>query len=177
MKVTLKKIKVSESLSEETTAFTADVYIDGILVGHAKNDGQGGCTFIHSRGLEGRFKLDTADRYFASMPPQKHVLSNGETIELPVSVDSIVDDLIDKYQQEKYTKKVKARLRKDMLQGLAFGTEEAYTLVRWGQLTIADLLKTPTGRVTIYKKVVEMQDKGLKLLNTNLPKLTDMLLM
>lgn len=46
-KVQLKRLQVHARLSEETTAFTADVWIDGKRVGYAKNDGHGGETFVH----------------------------------------------------------------------------------------------------------------------------------
>jgi len=39
MKVELKNVKFSEHMSEETNAFTADVYVDGKKCGYAKNDG------------------------------------------------------------------------------------------------------------------------------------------
>lgn len=41
-KIELKKVKVAASLSEETVAYTADVYVDGKLFAHASNHGQGG---------------------------------------------------------------------------------------------------------------------------------------
>ena len=42
MNITLKNLKIARHLSEETTAFTATIYVDGMSVGHVKNDGQGG---------------------------------------------------------------------------------------------------------------------------------------
>jgi hypothetical protein len=46
-KVQLKRLQVHARLSEETTAFAADVWIDGKRAGYAKNDGHGGETFVH----------------------------------------------------------------------------------------------------------------------------------
>jgi len=46
-KVQLKRLQVHARLSEETTAFAADVWIDGKKAGYAKNDGHGGETFVH----------------------------------------------------------------------------------------------------------------------------------
>jgi hypothetical protein len=40
---TLKNLKVCEWASEETTCFTATLYVDGKRVGECSNDGQGGC--------------------------------------------------------------------------------------------------------------------------------------
>lgn len=47
-RITLKKLIILLSLSEETTAFSADVYFDGKKVGHASNHGIGGRTDIRS---------------------------------------------------------------------------------------------------------------------------------
>jgi len=37
----LRGVEVSKALSEETTAFSADIYIDGHRAGHVRNNGQG----------------------------------------------------------------------------------------------------------------------------------------
>jgi hypothetical protein len=42
MELTLKNVKVLESMSEETTCFSATIYIDGKRAGHAGNRGCGG---------------------------------------------------------------------------------------------------------------------------------------
>lgn len=47
MQIQLKKLEIYQRLSDETTAFAADVWIDGQKVGHAKNDGQGGATLVY----------------------------------------------------------------------------------------------------------------------------------
>ena len=44
MKIEIKNIKHSPSLSEETNAFTADIYVNGVKAGSAMNRGHGGCT-------------------------------------------------------------------------------------------------------------------------------------
>lgn len=46
-KIELKKVKVAASLSEETVAYTADVYVDGKLFAHASNHGHGGPDLFH----------------------------------------------------------------------------------------------------------------------------------
>lgn len=46
-RVTLKGYKVHRELSEETTAYSAKICIDGKVVGDARNHGRGGCDMIH----------------------------------------------------------------------------------------------------------------------------------
>lgn len=46
MNVELKRLQVFARMSEETTAFAADVWINGKKAGTAKNNGHGGCSFV-----------------------------------------------------------------------------------------------------------------------------------
>lgn len=43
MQISLKSVRISESLSEETTAFTARLYVDGKATADVRNSGHGGC--------------------------------------------------------------------------------------------------------------------------------------
>lgn len=43
-RLSVKKMNVAINLSRETTAFTADIYLDGQKIGKAINDGNGGAT-------------------------------------------------------------------------------------------------------------------------------------
>lgn len=44
MKIELRKVSVNHRLSEETLCFAADIWIDGKMMGAAKNHGHGGST-------------------------------------------------------------------------------------------------------------------------------------
>lgn len=43
MNLELKNIKIVEKMSEETTCFHGDLYVDGVRVAHVENTGKGGC--------------------------------------------------------------------------------------------------------------------------------------
>lgn len=47
MKIEIKNLKVARSLSEETHAYTATIYVDGKPAFHASNHGTGGCDSYH----------------------------------------------------------------------------------------------------------------------------------
>ena len=51
MDIQLKSIKFSEHLSEETNAFTANLYVDGKKIGYCRNDGRGGNTLVQPYGI------------------------------------------------------------------------------------------------------------------------------
>ncbi|MHA2403822.1 MAG: hypothetical protein ACXADH_12575, partial [Candidatus Kariarchaeaceae archaeon] len=45
--ISLKNIRVHNDMSEETTCFSASVYVNGVKAGTAKNDGRGGCNMYY----------------------------------------------------------------------------------------------------------------------------------
>jgi hypothetical protein len=74
MKLSLKNLKVAEHLSEETTAFTATVYIDGKRAFYARNQGCGGENEFDpiKAGVDGlrafRQTVDSAREFFIAQP-------------------------------------------------------------------------------------------------------------
>lgn len=52
MEIELKKIKIVDEMSDETTCFCADVWIDGKFEGRVQNSGQGGCNDYAPHRLE-----------------------------------------------------------------------------------------------------------------------------
>lgn len=63
MRIELRKVDYSARLSEETSAFSADVWIDGVKVGQASNHGHGGPTTITPLNLSRRL-----DEYRKTLP-------------------------------------------------------------------------------------------------------------
>lgn len=50
MKIELRRVTYNAALSEETSAYAADVYIDGELAFHALNQGTGGADYFRQAG-------------------------------------------------------------------------------------------------------------------------------
>ena len=63
----LKKLKIHPDMSEETTAFSAEVWRGGRLIGYAKNDGRGGETSIQQSE---RSVMVEAEDWARSLPPE-----------------------------------------------------------------------------------------------------------
>ena len=98
MKITLRKISISESLSEETHAYTAIVQVDGVDAFHASNHGTGGADLYHKvEGYTGPSEAEVSDWLEANTPPmQTHGMSLEYDLEL------IVGELIEDHLARKY---------------------------------------------------------------------------
>lgn len=103
-RVSLKSIKYSESLSEETYAFTATLYLDGQKIGYVKNDGRGGCNDVDliDRGAYGEL-----NKYAESLPPVKSEFSSED---LPMDLDFLISTLVEEYLVKKDEQKEKKRM-------------------------------------------------------------------
>jgi hypothetical protein len=123
--VTLKSLKVAEHLSQETTAFTATVYVDGRLAGHATNEGQGGpnCVCWADKAAEQRVLA-----HIGSLPEQTCELGGAETFTLKPDVDSFLGDLVEQARKQKW---VKRQTTKGLVFRLADDPEGTYRTVKW----------------------------------------------
>lgn len=111
--ITLKKLKIATSLSEETLAYTADVYWNGRLFGHISNRGNGGMSSLHraEKGLQSDYnealafaktqKVDLGD--YAQTPSDHFYLH----------LEDYVDDLVGKEADIKAARQWITRNTKD----------------------------------------------------------------
>ena len=97
MTIELKSVKIAKHLSEETTAFTASVWLDGKRVGTARNDGRGGCTMLHV----GERHNDVVDACLA------HPAGSGLTGKYSrgIAVDAVVEHLLSQVEETRYLKR------------------------------------------------------------------------
>jgi hypothetical protein len=77
-------------------------------------------------------------------------------------IDNLVMDILDKKSEKKK--------QKEMLKYLIYSKSRwGYQMVSWKGHTIESMLNHPLGVKTLKEKVKELQDKGYKIENTNLP--------
>ena len=169
MKITLKSFKHSPSLSEETIAFTANIYADGKLVGHASNRGHGGNTDCFPANNK-REEFQKVVQFCLTLPEKDY----GD-FTLPSDIERVVDDLVDEMLEAKEKKSFETKCKKAMLTGIVFKQKnevDSYSVITFkNKLTIADLLKTTQGINALTKAVIDIKAKGrgIEILNTNLP--------
>ena len=125
MKFELKAIKWSEALSQETNAFTANVYINGKNVGYARNEGFGGCTGVHINKEAAPTKQQVLLLLDQLDPNPQEYVKNEKTgkVELqPVkersaylsTIDTVVDILVENFIRLKQIKKIQSRVSAQM---------------------------------------------------------------
>lgn len=104
--ITLKRFQHYPRMSEETTAFNADLVYEGVVVGTAKNDGHGGCTFIY---------LNDKGRAIPSIVSANNLPEGNED-----SLTDIVDNLVEETIRSKWVDKQRKRVEKELREKVLF---------------------------------------------------------
>ena len=178
MNIELRNIQIQDRQSEETTAFTSSLWINGKKIGYAKNSGKGGSTDYGLDNYHDQVSkkiLADAESYCLQLAPlsmdKYGIHESGESVSLPMSlelfIDLIIDDLIDKKEKNKFRQKQ----LKHQKNAILVGDDTQYKRITW-DYSIDELLKHETGRAAI-KNTVSKYKKSMKpgerILNTNIP--------
>src|SRR5690349_2414852 len=116
MKIEVKSVKVYHGMSEETLAFTADVWVDGKKAFYAKNDGHGGETYVQPFAREGMELRERADTWVkANVPDEVSSLQNedGSPFTYKHDLASYIDKLVEEADNARRDKREKARIAKE----------------------------------------------------------------
>jgi len=154
MKIELKKLKIAEHLSEETTAFTADVYVNGKCIGYAKNDGQGGETDIRCHfpadSIERKLCAE-AEEWAKTQPPY----SEGGGEPLPMTLDFYIDLMVYDVLLAQAEAKEQAKLKKLQLKEIHVGVPDSgrYQRWLWKKMTLAQLAANPSGKGAVQSRI------------------------
>jgi len=171
MKIELKKISFNERMSEETNAFTADLYINGKKVGYCKNQGHGGPTDYHadtscaSGFTRANIELIAkAEAYFKSLPKVKDEKYN---FEYQPTLENAIDEQLENYLKAKETKKMQKLFATALVFGVPNGNQ--YRYIKYKQ-PLSALVQTH--KPFLIKKIMELKvnecKNGVVILNTNL---------
>lgn len=169
-------------MSEETTAFTADIFVNGIKAGYAKNNGIGGCTdYHHNQGKKftsGGFEFDTnqelirkAEEFCLTLPPIKYPEGDGmRAFEIPMNLENMIDDLLEAEIKKKGEAKFKKALEKKQVNTIMWGVPNGNRYMQVGFKVPLD--KIPVLQLQVYVNKYKKDFKaGDVFLNTNLEKL------
>ena len=120
MKIELRRFTTNARLSQETTAFAADVWVDGKKAGSAENDGHGGSTIVH---------LDRAVR--DAVEAHGKALVPAEYQSFTSGAEWIVDQLVESELQKKADKALAKKLEKIDRQERAKNEPHGYETARF----------------------------------------------
>lgn len=172
MKIELKNIHVSEHLSDETNAFTAGVYIDGIHAGDASNHGTGGPTDYYPFNENGKRLIRQAEDYCKKLPSDSfHYAGNEYTIDM--SLEHFIDRLLEQHLQQKNLLQFRKKLENAMTQHIVFGTPDEYFSKYKLMMPVENLLQHERGRELLKsilsRQILPQMGTDDKILNTNIP--------
>jgi hypothetical protein len=102
MKLELRRVSYNARLSQETSAYAADIWVDGVKRGSVENDGRGGANLVRPGSL-----ADEIRAYCKTLPPVEYDFGP-----LPMSEDILFGRLLDAWLAERDLKKL---LKKKML--------------------------------------------------------------
>ena len=166
MDIKLKNVKIGLAFSEETICFNADIYVNGVKAGYAKNDGHGGCTFYNAYENK-RDLIEQAEKHCLTLPPYV-----SGTFTLPMNlemfIDNIIDDEVNKKEVAKFEKKKVTAMAKNLI--FNKGEKDRFSMIAWKGVTIAQMVSVPNGKDILSKKIAELKKDGYTILNTNIPK-------
>lgn len=130
MKLELKNVKINEAFSEETLMFKADLFVDGKKVGYANNDGRGGCTFYNAYENQ-REKLKEAEAYALTLPSTISEFG-GKDYEFKSSLESWIDDTVNKIYDTKAQAKAEKKMQLIMQTQVVWGIPNGNTYKHLG---------------------------------------------
>lgn len=174
MKIELKKIAYNERLSQETNAFAADLYIDGRKAGIASNEGHGGPTNYYATTDQGRALIREAETFCKGQPPIEYPGSHGmKPFKVPMDLEHYIDNLLEKYLNEKSVKVFRAKLEKQQSNHVHFGIPDKQAASYKLRVPITELLKYRDGpewlKGFLTSTVLPEMKPGERILNTNIP--------
>ncbi|UKB78608.1 hypothetical protein [Chryseobacterium sp. MEBOG07] len=172
MKIELKNIHFSQQLSEESNAFSANLYIEGVKAGSVSNRGRGGPTVCKAVDERGDQLIIAAENYCHSLPSEKSGLGS-EQYELKMDLGRYVDKLLVKYLQEKENQKFQKKLETAIERGIVVGIPgKSFEVWEFTQ-PIGILLQHPKGpdmiKRALKEDIISELTGGKIIMNTNIP--------
>lgn len=98
-KIELRKVSYNASLSEETSAYTAQVWVDGVHLCDVSNHGTGGCDMQHPANGKTHDDVSALNAWIKSTFPQKDtgMLLKGEPFIIEQDLESVCGDLLSEH--------------------------------------------------------------------------------
>jgi hypothetical protein len=171
-KIEIKNIKTNKSFSEETICFTADIYVNGIKTGYARNDGRGGCTDYNR--YEGKMELlKEAEAYAKSLPSHvsEYLDRDGKPMVIESDLESIIDYAVDDFWNAREKASANKKMEKHMEFNICYGVPNsgAYRMIGYGKTPLRAVAMTHKAKLQgLVNRIKSELKTGEEILNTNL---------
>jgi hypothetical protein len=172
MKLEIKNIKTNKAFSEETICFTADIYVNGIKTGYARNDGRGGCTDYNR--YEGKMELlKEAEAYAKSLPSHvtEYLGRDGNPIVIESDLEGMIDEAVDKFWNDREKSSADKKMAKHMDFNICYGVPNSgrYSMIGYGKTPLRAVAMGNKGKLqSLVDRIKGELKQGEVILNTNL---------
>ena len=161
MNLELKKVKVVNEMSEETTCFHAVLYVNGIKAADCSNDGKGGMTDVrfYDSGIR-----DEVGQYCMDNPVVNVFRGKEHRF---TGVDIRVDELLVEYQM---MKELKSKQKKSLVLHNNRMQDPGYIIHSFLNLRqpVDKIMETETGQQFIKTQIESFRKKGFTIMNSNI---------
>ncbi len=171
MLIELRHLTIHTRMSEETTAFSASLYVNGKKIGTAENTGKGGATIIQADSHHFWKVIGEAEAYCKSLPP---IIYEGEALQ--VDLELYLNNIVFDFALQKENKRFERKKSSDQFTGIIYGTDTSYKRVTFSdgagnKIPIDTIVKNNPSYLSEQVKAVNKKLKdGERILNTNIPK-------
>lgn len=142
MKIELKNIQYSASVTDRFIAFAANLYIGGGHVGFTGSDGKK--TYYRAKDPKYLKAIKEAEEYCMNLPPKEHpeLTVKGEPALVDVTLETFIEDLLEQYLD----KKVPFTSSKPGFTELVYGSDYGITIFISLCQAVVETLKDPKGQ-------------------------------
>lgn len=151
MKITIKKVKTMDG--HEGLAYSGDVYINGVYVGRAINDGNGGelCLHFYSDKPKVRELIGDAEIWAKNQPDMVLEYGEGKTLTFKSNLQEKVDAVFNEYFEQKEKEKLVKAQKVEIQWGVP--NSYGYTRIRWKGLTLEQVAQKPQGLLALQTRI------------------------
>ena len=172
MKIELKNIHFSEQLSQETNAFSANLYINDVKAGAASNHGYGGATDYLPFDDEGRKLIQEAETHCKSLPPEKFTIE-GKEYTIDMNLEHYIDNLLNDHLRQKDLQQFRKKVERAGERSIVVGVPDQSFKTLGLKFPVDMLLIHPKGsdilKDILIKRVIPNIKGSEIIMNTNLP--------
>jgi len=172
MKIELKNIHFSQQLSQETNAFSANLYINNIKAGAASNHGYGGATDYLPFDDEGRKLIQEAEAHCKTLPPDKFTI-DGKEYAIDMNLENYIDQLLNDHLRQKDLQQIRSKANRASEKAIVVGIPDQSFKTLGLKFPVDMLLIHPKGpdilKDILIKRVAPNLKDGEIIMNTNIP--------